>query len=98
MTSWPGPPRIPRRRPRRRLEGRVPHMTRILVADSLDPSGLERLTAAGAEVVQLEDADRGRLAEILPEFDALLVRSATKVTAALLAAGDRLKVVGRAGI
>ena len=34
----------------------------------------------------------------LPEFDALVVRSRTKVTAAVLAAGTRLKVVGRAGV
>jgi D-3-phosphoglycerate dehydrogenase len=73
-------------------------MTRILVADSLDRSGLEILKAAGAEVVQLAEADRSRLKEIVGEYDALLVRSATKVTAEVLAAGKRLKVVGRAGI
>ena len=71
---------------------------RILIADPLDPIGLSLLAEAGAEVVQLAEADRGRLAEILPDFDALVVRSATRVTAELLASGKRLKVVGRAGI
>jgi D-3-phosphoglycerate dehydrogenase len=71
---------------------------RILIADPLDPSGLALLAASGAEVVVLRDEERPRLAELIGGFDALLVRSATKVTADLLAAGGRLKVVGRAGI
>ena len=75
-----------------------PKVHRILIADDLDPSGLERLRAAGAEVVQLAAADRPRLKEILPDFDALVVRSATQVTADVLAAGTRLSVVGRAGV
>jgi D-3-phosphoglycerate dehydrogenase len=73
-------------------------MHRILIADSLDPAGLELLRSSGAEVVELAENERGRLAEMLPEFDALVVRSATRVTAELLAVGGRLKVVGRAGI
>jgi D-3-phosphoglycerate dehydrogenase len=71
---------------------------RILIADSLDPSGLQLLAASGAEVVELEESERPRIAELIGGFDALVVRSATKVTAELLAAAARLKVVGRAGI
>ncbi|HYG62086.1 MAG TPA: phosphoglycerate dehydrogenase [Thermoanaerobaculia bacterium] len=73
-------------------------MHRILIADSLDPSGLEMLRASGAEVRLLQKEERPRLPEIVEGFDALVVRSATKVTADLLRAGKRLKVVGRAGI
>jgi D-3-phosphoglycerate dehydrogenase len=73
-------------------------MHRILIADKLDPSGIALLAKSGAEIVELRDADRLRLAEIVGEFDALVVRSATKVTADLLRAGKKLKVVGRAGI
>ncbi len=73
-------------------------MHRILIADSLDPAGLELLSAAGAEVVQLAEEDRPHLAERIAGFDALVVRSATRVTAELLAAARGLKVVGRAGI
>jgi D-3-phosphoglycerate dehydrogenase len=73
-------------------------MHRILIADPLDAGGIEILRASGAEVRELAAAERPRLAEILPDYDALVVRSATKVTAELLAAGKRLKVVGRAGI
>jgi D-3-phosphoglycerate dehydrogenase len=73
-------------------------MHRILVADPLDPSGLELLASSGAEVRQVAPEERGRLAELIADCDALVVRSATKVTAELLRAGRRLKVVGRAGI
>jgi D-3-phosphoglycerate dehydrogenase len=73
-------------------------MHRILIADPLDAAGLALFAAAGAEVVELAEADRPRLAEIIGGFDALVVRSATKVTAGLLRAARGLKVVGRAGI
>jgi D-3-phosphoglycerate dehydrogenase len=73
-------------------------MHRILIADSLDPSGLTLLAASGAEIVELGEHDRPRLAELVGDFDALVVRSATKVDAGLLRAAKRLKVVGRAGI
>jgi D-3-phosphoglycerate dehydrogenase len=72
--------------------------SRILIADTLDPSGLAIFQAAGAEVHQLTAEERPRLAEILADFDALIVRSSTQATAELLKAGKRLKVVGRAGI
>jgi D-3-phosphoglycerate dehydrogenase len=71
---------------------------RILIADSLDPAGLALLAGSGAEVVELREEERPRLAEIVAGFDALVVRSATKVTADLLRAAKGLKVVGRAGI
>jgi D-3-phosphoglycerate dehydrogenase len=71
---------------------------KIVVADDLPGSALELLRSeAGWEV----DAKSGRspatLASDLSEADALLVRSATKVTADLIAAAPRLRVVGRAG-
>jgi D-3-phosphoglycerate dehydrogenase len=73
-------------------------MHRILIADQLDPTGLDILRASGAEIREVQKEEKPRLAEILPDYDALVVRSATKVTADLLRAGKRLKVVGRAGI
>lgn len=73
-------------------------MYRILISDPLHSLGLELLRASGAEVVELAEEDRPRLRDLMPGFDALVVRSATKVGADLLRAGSRLKVVGRAGI
>jgi D-3-phosphoglycerate dehydrogenase len=72
--------------------------SRILIADPLDAGGVELLRASGAHVHELAAAERPRLHEIVADYDALVVRSSTQVTAELLAAGRRLKVVGRAGI
>lgn len=71
---------------------------RILITDPLHAIGKDLLRESGAEVVQLAEDDRPRLLDLLPGFDALVVRSGTKVTADVLRAGSRLKVVGRAGI
>jgi D-3-phosphoglycerate dehydrogenase / 2-oxoglutarate reductase len=73
-------------------------MHRILIADPIDAAGLAILAGSGAEVRQLREEERPRLPEIVAGFDALVVRSTTRVTAELLRAGRRLKVVGRAGI
>ena len=73
-------------------------MSRILIADPVDASGLDLFRQAGAEVHLLTDDERPRLAELLPGFEALVVRSRTKVTRELLAAANGLRVVGRAGI
>ncbi len=78
---------------------RVRPMNKILIADSLAPIGIERLESAGAVVDVPADEDRPRLAERLPHYDAVVVRSATKMTAELIEAGrPRLRVIGRAGI
>ncbi len=70
---------------------------KIVVADGLATSALDLLRAEGWEV----DARAGRapdqLAGDLAEADALIVRSATKVTAPLIAAAPRLRVIARAG-
>ncbi|MEM7051470.1 MAG: phosphoglycerate dehydrogenase [Acidobacteriota bacterium] len=73
-------------------------MYRILISDPLDPAGIAILRDSGADVHLLPAEERHRLPELLPDFDALVVRSMTQVTADLLDAGKRLKVVGRAGI
>jgi D-3-phosphoglycerate dehydrogenase len=73
-------------------------MHRILIADPIEDPGLELLRASGAEVHVVTAREKDDLAALLPGWHALVVRSATQVTAGLLAAGRDLKVVGRAGI
>src|SRR5258708_34311096 len=68
----------------------------ILVSDGLSPDGLALLGKSG-EVVSNPKITPAELLAQLPEYDALVVRSRTKVTALVLEAGSRLKVVGRAG-
>ncbi len=70
---------------------------RILVSDGLSADGLALLGKAG-EVVSNPTITPAELLAGLPEYDALVVRSRTKVTAQVLAHGARLKVVGRAGV
>ncbi|MCU0491375.1 MAG: phosphoglycerate dehydrogenase [Chloroflexaceae bacterium] len=71
-------------------------MNRILVTEKIAPEGLAALKA-GAEVDVRLDLDKAALLDMLPQYDALVVRSATRVTAEVIAAGERLRVVGRAG-
>jgi D-3-phosphoglycerate dehydrogenase len=70
------------------------HM-RIVVADPISEHGLEILRRPGWEVLT---PSREALSGSLADADALLVRSATRVTAELLTAAPRLRVVGRAGV
>jgi D-3-phosphoglycerate dehydrogenase / 2-oxoglutarate reductase len=73
-------------------------MARVLVTEKLAQRGLDLLAEAGHDVdVQLEKTPDELLA-ILPGADALIIRSATRVTDEALAAGTDLAVVGRAGI
>jgi D-3-phosphoglycerate dehydrogenase len=73
-------------------------MARILVTEKIADGGLDRLRSAGHEVdLQLELTPEG-LVEAIVGAHALIIRSATTVTADVLAAGQDLVVVGRAGI
>jgi D-3-phosphoglycerate dehydrogenase / 2-oxoglutarate reductase len=73
-------------------------MARILVTEPIAPTGLERLRRAGHEVDVRLDLDADGLRRAVVGVDALIIRSATQVTADVLAAGTSLSVVGRAGI
>lgn len=72
---------------------------KILVADNVSPLGVEKLNAfQGLEAEVRTGLSEDELVEIIPEYSALIVRSATKVTARVLEAGTKLKAVGRAGV
>jgi len=71
---------------------------RVLVTEPIAPSGLDAMRAAGLDVDVREDLDPAELLDAVRGASAIVVRSATKVTADVLAAGSDLLVVGRAGI
>ncbi len=73
-------------------------MARILVTEEIADGGLDRLRAAGHDVDVRLDLSPADLLEVIPGASALIIRSATDVTDAVLAAGSDLMVVGRAGI
>jgi D-3-phosphoglycerate dehydrogenase len=69
---------------------------RILVTETLGQAGLDILSSC-CQVEVVKNPTPERLLEIIPAYEALVVRSNTKVTVDVLEAGKRLKVVGRAG-
>ncbi len=69
----------------------------VLVAEELSPAGLD-LLATDFDVRRVDGEDRPALLAALADADAVIVRSATRVDAQVLAAGPRLRVVARAGI
>src|SRR5213595_2189290 len=72
---------------------------KVLIADSISQRGIDELSRDDAlEVAIKTGLSETELLEIIPEFSALVVRSQTKVTADVLKAGPRLRVVGRAGV
>jgi D-3-phosphoglycerate dehydrogenase len=72
---------------------------KVLIADSISPRGVDELSRDGALDVSFQTGlTESELVKIIPEFSALVVRSQTKVTAQILNAGARLRVVGRAGV
>ena len=70
---------------------------KILVSDSLSKQGVEVLEKAGFTVVVKTKLPKEELLKEIADADGLIVRSGTKVTAEVIAAAGRLKVVGRAG-
>jgi D-3-phosphoglycerate dehydrogenase len=72
---------------------------KVLVTDEVDPEGIALLHAEPQiEVVVRPTLPPEKLLEEIGEYDALIGRSATRITRELLERGKRLKVVGRAGV
>src|SRR5574339_329315 len=69
----------------------------ILISDGLDGRGRSALGSAG-RVEYRDSTPADELLQVIAEYDALIVRSQTKVTSAVMDAAPRLKVVGRAGV
>lgn len=70
---------------------------KILISDSLSKQGVELLEQSGFTVVVKSKMPKEELFKEIQDADGLIVRSGTKVTAELIAAAQKLKVVGRAG-
>lgn len=70
----------------------------VLVLDGLSEEGVSILRAGGFHVDVKPPQKPDELAAIIGNYDALVLRSGTKVTAESLAKADRLKVIGRAGV
>jgi D-3-phosphoglycerate dehydrogenase len=71
---------------------------KVLVSDDLSKAAVDIMTKAGLSVDVKTGLPPAELAQIIGQYHGLAVRSATKVTADILAAGSNLKIVGRAGV
>lgn len=72
-------------------------MPRVLVSDPIATEGIELLRQQ-ADVDVKTGLSAAQLASIIGEYDALVVRSETRVTAQIIEAGRKLQVIGRAGV
>jgi len=73
-------------------------MPRVLIADKLSPAALSIFKERGVEADVKTGLSKDELIAIVGDYDGIAIRSATKVTADVIKAAKRLKVVGRAGI
>lgn len=70
---------------------------KVLAPEKLSPDGLALLRTS-LDVHERKGLSADELLDVIPQYDALLVRSETKVTATVLSRGTNLKVVARAGV
>jgi D-3-phosphoglycerate dehydrogenase len=72
-------------------------MAKVLVSDSIDQAGIDILSQV-AQVDVKTGLPVEELVKIIPEYDALMLRSGTRVTKEIIEAGTQLKIIGRAGV
>jgi D-3-phosphoglycerate dehydrogenase len=71
---------------------------KVLVCDPIHREGIDKLEEAGFEVDINPTISHEQLKKVVSEYDALIVRSRTKITEEIIEAGKRLKIIGRAGV
>ncbi len=71
---------------------------KVIITDPIAPAGVQLLRDAGFTVDERPGLKPDELIKVIPDYDAIIVRSATKVTAEVIEAGKNLKVIGRAGV
>jgi D-3-phosphoglycerate dehydrogenase len=70
---------------------------KVLITDNISPKGIEVLKKAGLKVDIRTGLNAEQLKEIIPKYNALIIRGATKVTKEIIDSASNLKVIGRAG-
>jgi len=73
-------------------------MPKVLIADKLSPAAVAIFKERGVEADVLPGLNKEELLKIVDQYDGIAIRSATKITAEVIKAAKKLKVVGRAGI
>src|SRR3990170_4516661 len=70
---------------------------KVLVCDRIADEGVRLMEERGYEIINCCDLQKNQLPNIICNYDAIIVRSATKVTADLIEKAKKLRVIGRAG-
>ncbi|HXZ68338.1 MAG TPA: phosphoglycerate dehydrogenase, partial [Alphaproteobacteria bacterium] len=73
-------------------------MPKVLIADKMSPLAEKIFRSRGIDVDVKAGLEKDELNAIIGNYDGVAVRSATKVRADAIARGEKLKVIGRAGI
>lgn len=71
---------------------------RVLICDPVSPEAIERVRAGGLEVEERTGLSSEQLEEVIGDYDAVVVRSATKLGARQIAAGRALRLIVRGGV
>lgn len=72
-------------------------MSKVLVSDPIDQAGIDILSQV-AQVDVKTNLSPEELVSIIPEYDAMMIRSGTRVTKEIIEVGKQLKIIGRAGV
>jgi len=72
-------------------------MPKVLVSDPIDQAGIDILSQV-AQVDVKTNLSPEQMVQIIPEYDALMIRSGSRVTQEIIEAGTQLKIIGRAGV
>ena len=70
---------------------------KVLITDKINEAA-GKIIEPVADVDVLPTMSEEELIKIIPQYDALMVRSQTKVTSKIIEAGKNLKIIGRAGV
>ena len=71
---------------------------KVLITERIAQEGIDAITSKGYDVDVRLDLTEDALIDIIEPYDALVIRSATKITSRLLDAAKNLKIIGRAGV
>lgn len=72
-------------------------MAKVLVSDPIDSAGIDILSQVATVDVKTGLSPE-QLVQLIPEYDALMIRSGSRITKEIIEAGHQLKIIGRAGV
>src|SRR4028118_1694019 len=72
-------------------------MPKVLVSDPIDQVGIDILSQVATVDIKTNLSPE-QLPQIIPEYDALMIRSGSRITKEIIDAGTQLKIIGRAGV